>query len=44
MNRKGMSITVRQKFEGYGKLSHQSTDELKVGARIEEGDQERKST
>ncbi|MBO0587266.1 cysteine--tRNA ligase [Sporosarcina sp. E16_8] len=26
-----------QKFEGYGKLSHQSTDELKVGARIEEG-------
>ena len=27
-----------QKFEGYGKLSHQSTDELKVGARIEEGE------
>ena len=27
-----------QNFEGYGKLSHQSTDELKVGARIEEGD------
>ncbi|NYF25753.1 cysteine--tRNA ligase [Sporosarcina sp. JAI121] len=26
-----------QKFDGYGKLSHQSTDELKVGARIEEG-------
>ena len=26
-----------QKFEGYGKLSHQSTDELKIGARIEEG-------
>ena len=26
-----------QKFEGYGKLSQQSTDELKVGARIEEG-------
>ncbi|MBE1553140.1 cysteine--tRNA ligase [Sporosarcina limicola] len=24
-------------FEGYGKLSHQSTDELKIGARIEEG-------
>ena len=27
-----------RKFDGYGKLSHQSTDELKVGARIEEGD------
>lgn len=27
-----------QKFEGYGKLSHQSTDELKIGARIETGD------
>ena len=26
-----------QKFEGYGKLSHQSTDELKIGARIEQG-------
>lgn len=26
-----------QKFEGYGKLSQQSTDELKIGARIEEG-------
>ncbi len=26
-----------QKFNGYGKLSHQSTDELKIGARIEEG-------
>jgi cysteinyl-tRNA synthetase len=25
-------------FEGYGKLSHQSIDELKVGARIEPGD------
>jgi cysteinyl-tRNA synthetase len=25
-------------FDGYGKLSHQSTDELKIGARIEEGD------
>jgi cysteinyl-tRNA synthetase len=25
-------------FVGYGKLSHQSTDELKIGARIEEGD------
>ncbi len=25
-----------RKFEGYGKLSHQSIDELKVGARIEE--------
>ncbi|QHJ69681.1 cysteine--tRNA ligase [Planococcus halotolerans] len=27
-----------RKFEGYGKLSHQSVDELKVGARIETGD------
>lgn len=27
-----------RKFEGYGKLSHQSIDELKVGARIEESD------
>ena len=26
-----------RKFEGYGKLSHQSTDELKIGARIEAG-------
>ncbi|WP_342513705.1 cysteine--tRNA ligase [Sporosarcina sp. FSL K6-1522] len=26
-----------RKFDGYGKLSHQSTDELKIGARIEEG-------
>ena len=25
-------------FEGYGKLSHQSIDDLKVGARIETGD------
>ena len=25
-------------FEGYGKLSHQSIDDLKVGARIEAGD------
>ncbi|GEN83512.1 cysteine--tRNA ligase [Sporosarcina luteola] len=25
-----------RKFDGYGKLSHQSIDELKVGARIEE--------
>lgn len=25
-----------RKFDGYGKLSHQSVDELKVGARIEE--------
>ena len=24
-----------RKFEGYGKLSHQSLDDLKVGARIE---------
>lgn len=27
-----------RKFDGYGKLSHQSVDELKVGARIEAGD------
>ncbi|WP_059174108.1 cysteine--tRNA ligase [Bacillus sp. FJAT-27445] len=27
-----------RKFEGYGKLSHQSIDELKVGARIERGE------
>ena len=33
-----------QKFEGYGKLSHQSTDELKVGARIEEGDKKENAT
>jgi cysteinyl-tRNA synthetase len=27
-----------RKFEGYGKLSHQSVDELRVGARIEVGE------
>ncbi|MGD6968830.1 cysteine--tRNA ligase [Rossellomorea vietnamensis] len=27
-----------RKFDGYGKLSHQSIDDLKVGARIEAGD------
>ncbi|WP_404335743.1 cysteine--tRNA ligase [Planococcus rifietoensis] len=27
-----------RKFDGYGKLSHQSVDELKIGARIEAGD------
>lgn len=27
-----------RKFEGYGKLSHQSVDDLKVGARIEAGE------
>ncbi len=27
-----------RKFEGYGKLSHQSIDDLKVGARIEAGE------
>ncbi|MDF2558199.1 MAG: cysS [Bacillales bacterium] len=27
-----------RKFAGYGKLSHQSVDELKVGARVETGD------
>ena len=28
-----------RKFDGYGKLSHQSIDDLKVGARIEAGEQ-----
>lgn len=28
-----------RKFEGYGKLSHQSLNDLKVGARIEQGEQ-----
>ena len=28
-----------RKFDGYGKLSHQSIDDLKVGARIESGEQ-----
>jgi len=27
-----------RKFNGYGKLSHQSVDDLKIGARIEAGD------
>lgn len=27
-----------RKFNGYGKLSHQSVDDLKIGARIETGD------
>ena len=27
-----------RKFDGYGKLSHQSIDELRVGARIEVGE------
>ncbi len=27
-----------RKFEGYGKLSHQSVDDLKIGARIERGE------
>lgn len=27
-----------RKFEGYGKLSHQDVDELKIGARIEAGE------
>ena len=27
-----------RKFDGYGKLSHQSVDDLKVGARIEAGE------
>lgn len=28
-----------RRFDGYGKLSHQSLDDLKVGARIESGEQ-----
>ena len=28
-----------RQFDGYGKLSHQSLDDLKVGARIEAGEQ-----
>ncbi|MBF1993559.1 cysteine--tRNA ligase [Staphylococcus schleiferi] len=28
-----------RKFDGYGKLSHQSIDDLKIGARIEQGEQ-----
>lgn len=27
-----------RKFNGYGKLSHQSVDDLKIGARIEAGE------
>ncbi len=27
-----------RKFDGYGKLSHQSVDDLKIGARIEAGE------
>lgn len=27
-----------RQFEDYGKLSHQSIDDLKVGARIEQGE------
>ena len=30
-----------RKFDGYGKLSHQSIDDLKVGARIEAGEQKK---
>ena len=33
-----MYFRTRQ-FGGYGKLSHQSLDDLKVGARIEAGEQ-----
>ncbi|MDM5356595.1 cysteine--tRNA ligase [Peribacillus sp. RS7] len=32
-----------RKFEGYGKLSHQSIDELRVGARIEIGEKKQDS-
>lgn len=31
-------------FEGYGKLSHQSIDELKTGARIRVGEKKRGCT
>lgn len=31
-----------RQFNGYGKLSHQSLDDLKVGARIEAGEQRRR--
>lgn len=30
-----------RKFEDYGKLSHQSLNDLKVGARIEQGEQKK---
>lgn len=30
-----------RKFNGYGKLSHQSIDDLKVGARIETGEKKK---
>ena len=30
-----------RKFEGYGKLSHQSLDDLKVGARIKLGNKKK---
>jgi len=32
-----MSYFRTRQFDGYGKLSHQSLDDLKVGARIEAG-------
>ena len=38
MNRKGMSTFRTRKFDSYGKLSHQSIDELRIGSRIEVGD------
>ena len=36
-----MSILRTRQFDGYGKLSHQSLDDLKVGARIEAGEQKK---
>ena len=37
-----MFIFRTRQFNGYGKLSHQSLDDLKVGARIEAGEQKRR--
>ena len=38
MNQQEMSIFAREEFDEYGKLSHQSIDELKIGARIDVGE------
>ena len=38
MNQKVMCTSIHERFEGYGKLSHQSIDDLQVGARIEVGE------
>ena len=37
MNQKGCVFPYK-KFDGYGKLSQQSIDELQIGARIEVGE------